>query len=185
MDKVLKKQIAEKMEKTFSIVSDEFANIKTGRASPALIEDLKVEYYGTKTPLNQLASITIPEPHLIVIHPFDEKAMGNIEKAIISSDLGLNPSNDGSVLRVPIPPLTDERREELRKLVHRLAEEGKVSLRNIRRDAIKEIQDISKEGEISEDDEIRFKDEIQKITDHFTDKIKDTLIKKEKEILNG
>ena len=185
MDKVLKKQIVEKMEKSFSIVSDEFANIKTGRASPALIEDLKVEYYGTKTPLNQLASITVPEPHLIVIHPFDEKAMENIEKAIITSDLGLNPSNDGSVLRVPIPPLTDERREELKKLVHRLAEEGKVSLRNIRRDAIKEIQDISKEGKISKDDEIRFKDEIQKITDHFTDRIKDILIKKEKEILNG
>ena len=185
MDKVLKKQIVEKMEKTFSIVSDEFANIKTGRASPALIEDLKVEYYGTKTPLNQLASITIPEPHLIVIHPFDEKAMDNIEKAIMSSDLGLNPSNDGSVLRVPIPPLTDERREELKKLVHRLAEEGKVSLRNIRRDAIKEIQDISKDGKISKDNEIRFKDEVQKITDHFTDKIKDILIKKEKEILNG
>jgi ribosome recycling factor len=185
MDKILKKQLVEKMEKTFSIVSDEFANIKTGRASPVLIEDLKVEYYGTKTPLNQLASITIPEPHLIVIHPFDEKAMDNIEKAIISSDLGLNPSNDGSVLRVPIPPLTDERREELKKLVHRLAEEGKVSLRNIRRDAIKEIQDISKEGKISKDDEIRFKDEVQKITDHFTDKIKDILINKEKEILNG
>jgi ribosome recycling factor len=185
MDKAIKKQIVEKMEKTFSIVSDEFANIKTGRASPALIEDLKVEYYGTKTPLNQLASITIPEPHLIVIHPFDEKAMENIEKAIISSELGLNPSNDGSVLRVPIPPLTDERREELKKLVHRLAEEGKVSLRNVRRDAIKEIQEISKDGEISKDDEIRFKDEVQKITDHFTDKIKEILIKKEKEILNG
>ncbi len=185
MDKELKKQMVEKMEKTFSIVSDEFANIKTGRASTALIENIKVDYYGTKTPLNQLASITVPEPHLIVIHPFDEKAINNIEKAIVSSDLGLNPSNDGSVLRVPIPPLTDERREELKKLVNRLAEEGKVSLRNIRRDAIKEIQDMAKEGTISEDNEIRFKDEVQKITDLFTDKIKEILIKKEKEILNG
>jgi ribosome recycling factor len=185
MDKALKKQMVEKMEKSFSIVSDEFANIKTGRASPALIEGLKIDYYGTKTPLNQLASITVPEAHLIVIHPFDEKAIDNIEKAIISSDLGMNPSNDGSVLRIPIPPLTDERREELKKLVNRLAEEGKVSLRNIRRDAIKDIQDMAKDGKISKDDEIRFKDEIQKITDHFTDKIKDILIKKEKEILNG
>ncbi|MEJ2306558.1 MAG: ribosome recycling factor [candidate division WOR-3 bacterium] len=185
MDKELKKQMVEKMEKTYSIVAEEFANIKTGRASPALIEDIKVEYYGTQTPLNQLASITIPEPHLIVLHPFDEKAISNIEKAIIASNLGLNPSNDGSVLRIPIPPLTDERREELKKLINRLAEEGKVSLRNIRRDAIKEIQELSKDGTISKDNEIRFKDEVQKITDHFTDKIKDILIKKEKEIING
>ncbi|MEJ2568508.1 MAG: ribosome recycling factor [candidate division WOR-3 bacterium] len=185
MDKELKKQMVEKMEKTYSIVAEEFANIKTGRASPALIEDIKVDYYGTQTPLNQLSSITIPEPHLIVLHPFDEKAINNIEKAIIASNLGLNPSNDGSVLRIPIPPLTDERREELKKLINRLAEEGKVSLRNIRRDAIKEIQDMSKDGKISKDDELRFKDEVQKITDHFTDKIKDILIKKEKEILNG
>jgi ribosome recycling factor len=185
MEKELRKQMVEKMEKTYSIVYEEFANIKTGRASPALIEDIKVDYYGTKTPLNQLASITIPEPHLIVLHPFDEKAINNIEKAVIASDLGLNPSNDGSVLRIPIPPLTDERREELKKLINRLAEEGKVSLRNIRRDAIKEIQDMAKDGKISKDDELRFKDEIQKITDHFTDKIKDILIKKEKEILNG
>lgn len=184
MDKKLKQEMIEKMEKTFSIVSEEFASIKTGRASPALVEDIKVDYYGTKTPINQLASIAVPEPHLIVIHPFDEKAINDIEKAIISSDLGLNPSNDGSVLRIPIPPLTDERREELKKLVNRLAEEGKVSLRNIRRDVIKEVQNMEKDGKITKDDELRYKEEIQKITDHFTDKIKDILIKKEKEIFN-
>jgi ribosome recycling factor len=185
MDKETKKELVEKMEKTFSIVSDEFASIKTGRATPALIEGIKVDYYGTKVPVNQLASIAIPEAHLIVIHPFDEKAIDDIEKAIISSDLGLNPSNDGSILRIPIPPLTDERREELKKLIHRLAEEGKISLRNIRRDIIKDIQNIAKEGKISEDDEIRYKEEIQKVTDHYTDKIKDILVKKEKEILDG
>jgi ribosome recycling factor len=185
MDKKTKKELVEKMEKTFSIVSDEFASIKTGRATPALIEGIKVDYYGTKVPVNQLASIAIPEAHLIVIHPFDEKAIDDIEKAIISSDLGLNPSNDGSILRIPIPPLTDERREELKKLIHRLAEEGKISLRNIRRDIIKDIQNMAKEGKISEDDEIRYKEEIQKVTDHYTDKIKDILIKKEKEILDG
>ncbi len=185
MDKELKKELVEKMEKTFSIVSEEFASIKTGRASPALIEGIKIDYYGTKVPINQLASIAVPEAHLMVIHPFDEKAINNIEKAIISSDLGLNPSNDGSILRIPIPPLTDERRDELKKLVHRLAEEGKVSLRNIRRDVIKDIQDKAKKGDITEDDEIRYKDEIQKVTDHYTEKVKDILIKKEKEILDG
>jgi len=185
MDKEIKKEMIEKMEKSFSIVSEEFASIKTGRASPVLIEGIKVDYYSTKVPINQLASIAVPEPHLIVIHPFDANAINNIEKAIISSDLGLNPSNDGSVLRIPIPPLTDERREELKKLVHRLAEEGKVSLRNIRRDTIKVVQDKAKEGLIREDEELRSKDEIQKVTDHYTDKIKDILIKKEKEILDG
>jgi len=185
MDKELKKELVEKMEKTFSIVSEEFASIKTGRASPTLIEGIKIDYYGTKVPINQLASIAVPEAHLMVIHPFDEKAINNIEKAIISSDLGLNPSNDGSILRIPIPPLTDERRDELKKLVHRLAEEGKVSLRNIRRDVIKDIQDKAKKGDITEDDEIRYKDEIQKVTDHYTEKVKDILIKKEKEILDG
>jgi ribosome recycling factor len=185
MDNVLKKQMVEKMEKTLSIVAEEFSNIKTGRASPALVEDIKIDYYGTKVPINQLASITVPEPHLIVIHPFDERAIDNIEKAIESSNLGLNPSNDGSILRIPIPPLTDERREELKKLVHQLAEKGKVSIRNIRRDAIKDVQDMGKEKKISKDDELRAKDEIQKITDHFIEKITDLLEKKEKEILNG
>lgn len=185
MDNVLKKQMVEKMEKTLSIVSDEFSSIKTGRASPVLIENIKVDYYGTKVPINQLASIAVPEAHLIVIHPFDEKAIDNIEKAIVTSDLGLNPSNDGSVLRIPIPPLTDERREELKKLVHRLAEEGKVSLRNIRRDIIKDVQDMGKDKKITKDEELRYKDEIQKVTDLFSERIKDLLIKKEKEILNG
>lgn len=185
MDRELKKELIEKMEKTFSIVSEEFASIKTGRASPALIEGIKIDYYGTKVPINQLASIAVPEAHLMVIHPFDEKAIDNIEKAIITSDLGLNPSNDGSILRIPIPPLTDERRDELKKLVHRLAEEGKVSLRNIRRDVIKDVQDMAKKGDVTKDDEIRYKEEIQKVTDHYTDKIKDILVKKEKEILDG
>ncbi|MEO0294094.1 MAG: ribosome recycling factor [candidate division WOR-3 bacterium] len=184
MDVVLKKQMVEKMEKTLSIVSEEFASIKTGRASPALLEGIKVDYYGTKVPINQLASITVPEPHLIVIHPFDEKAIDNIEKAIVASELGLNPSNDGSVLRIPIPPLTDERREELKKLIHRLAENGRVSLRNIRRDFIKIVQDMEKEKKISKDDELRYKEEIQKITDHFSEKINELLKKKEKEIFD-
>ena len=173
------------MDKTVSIVSDEFASIKTGSASPALIENIKVEYYGTKTPLNQLASIAAPNAHLIVVHPYDENVIGVIEKALHSSEFGLNPSNDGTVLRIPIPPLTDERREELKNLFHRLAEDGKVSLRNIRRDILKKVQNMNKDGEISEDEAMRFKDEIQEVTDHFTQKIDDILIKKEEEILNG
>lgn len=185
MDKELKKEMITKMDKSVSIVFNEFTSIKTGRASPALIENIKVEYYGTKVPLNQLASIATPDPHLIVVHPYDENAIDSVEKALQSSDLGLNPSNDGTVLRIPIPPLTDERREELKNLVRRLAEDGKVSLRNIRRDFLKKIQTMGKEGEISEDEAIRDKDEIQELTDHFTKKIDDLLIKKEGEILNG
>lgn len=185
MDKELKKEMITKMDKSVSIVFDEFKSIKTGRASPALIENIKVEYYGTKVPLNQLASIATPDPHLIVVHPYDENAIDSVEKSLQSSDLGLNPSNDGTVLRIPIPPLTDERREELKNLVRRLAEDGKVSLRNIRRDFLKKIQAMGKEGKISEDQAIRDKDEIQELTDHFTQKIDDLLIKKEEEILNG
>jgi len=185
MDKELKKEMVAKMEKTVSIVFDEFASIKTGRASPALIENIKVEYYGTKTPLNQLASIATPDPHLIVVHPYDENAIELIDKALQGSDLGLNPSNDGTVLRIPIPPLTDERMEELKNLVRRLAEDGKVSLRNIRRDILKKVQTMEKDGEISEDSAMRDRDEIQDITDYYTQKIDDLLIKKEEEILNG
>ncbi|MCK4226471.1 ribosome recycling factor [candidate division WOR-3 bacterium] len=185
MDKELKKEMVAKMGKTVSIVSDEFSGVKTGRASPVLIENVKVEYYGTKTPLNQLASIATPEPHLIVVHPYDENVIGAIEKALMSSNLGLNPNNDGTILRIPIPPLTDERREELGALVHKLAEDGKVSLRNIRRDILKKVQTMEKDGEISEDDAMRYKDQVQEVTDHFTEKIDNLLIKKEEEILNG
>lgn len=185
MDKELKKEMVTKMDKTVSIVSDEFTSIKTGCASPALIENIRVEYYGTKTPLNQLASIATPDPHLIVVHPYDESTIGSIEKSLQSSDFGLNPSNDGTVLRIPIPPLTDERREELKNLVRRLAEDGKVSLRNIRRDSLKKIQAMEKDGEISEDEAMRDKEEIQDLIGRFTQKIDNLLIKKEEEILNG
>ncbi|MCK4420440.1 ribosome recycling factor [candidate division WOR-3 bacterium] len=185
MDKEFKKEIIEKMEKTASIVADEFAAVKTGRASPSLIKDIKVDYYGAKTPLNQIASITTPEPHLIVVHPYDGKAIDSIMKALQASKLGLNPSSDGTVLRIPIPPLTDERREELVGLIRRLTEEGRVSLRNIRRDTMKRIQAMEKEGELSEDEAMRYKDRIQEFTDHFTRKLDELLLKKEEEILNG
>lgn len=185
MNKELKKELVDKMEKTIEIVSDEFATVKTGRATPSLVSSIKIDYYGTDTPLNQLASIAAPEPHLIVIHPYDEKAIDSVMKALQKSSLGLNPSTDGTVVRVPIPPLTDERREELISLVKRLAEDGRVSLRNIRREMNKKIQNMEKNGEISEDDAMRAKDEVQEITDHFTDKIDELFVKKEEEILNG
>ncbi|MEA1912440.1 MAG: ribosome recycling factor [candidate division WOR-3 bacterium] len=184
MNKELKKELVTKMEKTVSILSDEFSSVKSGRASPGLVEDIKVDYYGIKTPLNQLASIAAPEPHLIVIHPYDEKSIDFIEKALVTSDLGLNPSNDGAVLRIPIPPLTDERRQELKKLVNRLAEESRVSLRNIRREIIKKIQGLENKREISEDEAIRDKDKVQEITNYFTEKINNFLLKKEKEVLD-
>lgn len=185
MDKELKKEIVDKMNKTLSVLRDEFSGIKTGRASPSIIEDIKVNYYGTDTPINQLASIATPEPHLIVVQPFDEDSIDDIEKAVLQSDLGLNPSNDGTVLRIPVPPLTDERREELKKLVNRLAEESKISIRNIRRDYNKRVQQMEDSGEISEDEAMRYRNEIQDLTDHFTEKIEDLLVNKEKEIING
>ena len=156
-----------KMHKTIEVLSRELASIRTGRASPALVEFVKVDYYGVPTPVNQLASVSAPEARLLLIQPWDRSVLGNIEKAILKSDLGLNPSNDGNIIRLAIPPLTEERRKELVKLVHRRVEESRVSLRNLRRDALEQLRRLEKDKGISQDARERAQEQLQKLTDRF------------------
>ncbi len=163
-----------RMGKALDALRRDLATIRTGRASPSLVDRLTVEYYGTPTPLNQLAGISVPEPRLLVIQPWDRGTMGAIEKAIQKSELGLNPSNDGQVIRIAIPTLTEERRKQLVKLVHNHVEEGKVAVRNIRRDAMSSVRELLHEGMLSEDDERRAEQQVDVLTKRFieeTDKI--------------
>jgi ribosome recycling factor len=172
-----------RMEKALSDLQHEMAGIRTGRASVSLLDHIRVDYYGTPTPLNQLATLHVPEPSLITVQPWDVSQIGAIEKAIRASDLGLNPMNDGKVIRVPIPPLTEERRRELVKHLHAITEEHRVAVRNIRRDANEAIKKLLKDKLIGEDEERRALDEIQKLTDTYTQKIDQASKVKEKEIL--
>ena len=173
----------EKMKKALDSVAREFSEIRTGRASPALVEGLHVDYYGTPTLLKQLASISAPDVHLIVIQPWDVTALVEIEKAIMKSNLGINPSNDGKLIRLSIPPLSKERRQELVKVVHKMAEEGRVSLRTIRREAKEALEKLEKDKVIAEDDKFRGIDELQKLVDKYIAKVDELLKNKEKEIL--
>lgn len=181
-----KEQIKEaevRMEKAIDALNRELATLRAGRANPSLLEKITVEYYGAPTPLNQLATISVPEARMLTIQPFDKSSINDMERAILKSDLGLTPSNDGTIIRITIPPLTEERRKELVKLVKKFAEEGKVAVRNIRRDVNDELKKIQKEGEITEDELRRSTDEVQKVTDKFIVKIDDIVTKKEKEIM--
>jgi ribosome recycling factor len=173
----------EKMNKTVEATRSELAGIRSGRASAALVEHIRVDYYGADTPLNQLAGIAVPEPRLLVITPWDKMQIDSIEKALLKADLGVTPNNDGTVIRIPIPPLNEERRRELVKRVHRIIEEGKVALRNIRRDANEATKKAEKNGDTSEDEAHRDRDEIQKITDEFSEKLDELAKKKEEEIM--
>ncbi len=173
-----------RMTATVDTFKEEIARVRTGRASTALISHLKVEYYGTPTPLNQLATLSAPEPQLIVVQPFDRGALGEIEKAIQKAELGLNPSNDGKIIRVPVPPLTEERRKEMVKLLKKMAEEHKVALRNIRRDGNEGLKAREKSKELTEDGLRRGQAEVQKLTDQFVTQIDGLLASKEKEILD-
>jgi ribosome recycling factor len=177
------KDVKARMEKALEAVRREFGSVRTGKASPALLEHVRVEAYDTQMPLEQLSTISAPEPRLLVVQPWDKNLMGTIEKAIRSSDLGLNPSNDGSVIHVPIPPLNEERRQELVKVLHKMAEEGRVSIRNARRGANDEIKIKMKESEISEDQGHRMLDQIQELTDEFVAKIDALLKAKEQEVM--
>ncbi|TMB89808.1 MAG: ribosome recycling factor [Chloroflexi bacterium] len=172
-----------RMEKSVEALHRELMTIRTGRASPALLERLHVDYYGSPTPLQSLAGISAPEPSLLVIQPYDRNAMSAIEKAIQKSELGLNPSNDGNVIRVAVPQLTEERRKELVKLVHKRAEEARVAVRNIRRDEVDHLRKVEKDGHVSKDEVETTIGEIQKITDQFIGKVDDAAQKKEAEIL--
>jgi ribosome recycling factor len=170
------------MEKALRKLRIELQKVRTGRASAALLDGVQVEYYGTPTPLNQLANVTTPDPRLIVISPYDKGIFQAIEKAILASDLGLTPSNDGKVVRIPIPPLTEERRKELVKHVHRLAEDHKVGVREARRDGLSMLKDLESEG-LSADERHRAEKQVQSLTDDYVKKVDEMTAQKEEEIL--
>lgn len=171
------------MKKTVELVKKEFASLRAGRATPALLDKIMVSYYGTPTPINQLATISVPEPRLLVIQPWDKSVLPEIERAILKSDLGITPASDGTVIRLAIPQLTQERRAELVKVVKKKAEEGRVAIRNIRREINDKVKQLQKNGEISEDELRRAQDEIQKLTDKYIKEIDQLLNSKEQEIM--
>jgi len=172
-----------KMQTSVDVLKKELATIRTGRATPALVEHIKVEYAGVPTPLNQIAGISVPEARLLVVQPWDRNSLHEIEKAILKSDLGLNPSNDGNVIRLRIPPLSEERRQELIKAVHRRIEEGRIAIRNVRRDALEELKKSEKSREISQDELKRALDQLQKLTDGFIAKAEQVGKDKEAELM--
>jgi ribosome recycling factor len=173
----------DRMGKAIDALKRALATIRTGRASPSLVENVQVDYYGTPTPMNQLATIAIPEARLIVIQPWDKKALSNIEKALLASDLGLNPSNDGTVIRLPIPPLSEERRRDLVRTLGGRIENGKVAVRNVRRSALEQLRNLEKAKEISQDEARRAQDDLQQLTDAHIDTIDDISKAKEAEIM--
>jgi ribosome recycling factor len=182
MDTTLQ-QAKTKMNKSVDAMHDDFNTIRTGRASSALFDKIKIEYYGQPTPINQVATVSIPEARLVVIQPWDKSVLDDIEKAIQKSELSLNPNNDGKVIRINIPPLTEERRKEYVKMAKNMAEQARVAIRNIRRDANDDLKKQEKSSDITEDDLKRGMDEIQKMTDDFIKKIDDAVEEKEKEIM--
>jgi len=173
----------ERMDKAVNALRNDLLAIRTGRASPTLVERLPVECYGSVLPLNQAATIGVPEPRLLTIRPWDSSIIGEIEKAILKSDLGLTPINDGKIIRLPIPPLTDERRRQLARAVGHRVEEGRVAIRNVRRDALRDLGDSKKQKEMSEDDFYRAKDDLQKLTDEYVGKMDDLGEKKQADIM--
>ena len=175
--------LKDRMGKSIESLKREYSRLRTGRASISLLDGIRVSYYDTPTPLNQMASLAVPEPRLIVIQPWDKTAIEDIEKAILKSELGLTPINDGKVIRISIPPLTEERRKELVKVARKMSEENKVAIRNIRRDANEMLKDLKKEKEITEDDLYGSQEEVQKATDQFISQVDELCAAKEKEIL--
>ncbi len=173
----------ERMAKSLEATQHEFASVRTGRASPALLERVVVDYYGAQTPLNQLATLSAPEARLITVQPYDKSSIKAVEKAINESDVGLNPSNDGNLIRLVVPELTEERRKELVKVVRNLAEDGRIAIRNVRRDTMQQLRDLKSEGEAGSDDEHRAEVELQKLTDSNVGDLEVVLKVKEEEIL--
>jgi len=172
-----------RMDKSVESARNELNTVRTGRASAALLDRIQIDYYGQQTPLRQLATINTPEPRLITIQPFDPGSLKGIERAIQESDLGLTPSNDGKIIRLPIPQLTEERRKELVKIVRQIAEDGRVAIRNIRRDAIHHMKELTTKGEVGKDDEHRAEEQVQKLTEKHTKTIDELLQHKEEEIM--
>lgn len=183
MLKEITKDAEERMKKTVELFRKELSSLRAGRASPSLLERVVVDYYGVSTPVTQVATVTVPEPRLMVIQPWDKSMLQSIEKAILKSDLGITPRNDGHVIRLAVPQLTEERRAELVKMVRRKAEEERVAIRNLRRDAIDEIRELEKAGEVSEDAARRTQEEVQRLTDKYVSEIDKILAAKEKEIM--
>lgn len=175
----------ERMSKSLEHLQHELATIRTGRATPSLLDSVKVEYYGSIMPINQVATVSAPEPRLIVVQPWEKRLIPEIEKAILSSDLGLNPGNDGNVIRLPIPELSEERRQSLLKLVKKFCEDCRVAVRNVRRDANESIKKLEKSHDISEDNSHDGQDQIQKLTDKYIQDVEDLLAQKEKEVLTN
>jgi ribosome recycling factor len=173
----------QRMTKSVDATHEHFNSVRTGRATPALLDRITIDYYGTPTPLKNLATINTPEPRLLTIQPFDPSSIKQIEKTIQESDLGLTPSNDGKLIRLPIPQLTEERRKDLVKIVRGMAEEGRVSVRNVRRDAIKHLEELAKSGDVGDDEERAAEGRVQKLTDEHVAKIDDLLKRKEAEIM--
>lgn len=173
----------EKMKKSLEHTTEELATIRTGRASQSILNNIKVEYYGSEVPITQVANIMVPQSRLIEVKPWDKSTLPNIEKAILKSDIGLTPVSDGKLIRINVPPLTEERRKELVKIARRIAEDGKVSLRNIRRTTNEEVENLKTKGELSEDEMKKFKDKIQKILDNYINQLSKILADKEKDIM--
>lgn len=171
-----------KMGKAISVLKDELAGVRTGRATPALLSRIVVDYYGTHVPIQQLASFSVPEPRTLMVQPYDKNAISSMEKAIMASDIGITPSNDGNVIRLSFPPLTEERRKELIKVVHHRGEEGRVAVRNIRRHSKEELEKLEHGGAISEDDLVRSEKELQKLTDRHVAEIDEIVAHKEQEL---
>src|SRR5919197_4241572 len=182
LDDILK-TAEHKMTRAVEILSNDLGSIRTGRASPTLLDRIQVDYYGSQTPLNGVANISAPDPRMVLVQPWDRSMLGPIEKAIQKSDLGINPTNDGSVIRLVLPQLTQERRKELVKQVHQRAEEARVAVRNCRRDALEHLRKAEKEGGISQEDERRAQDRLQKLTDTFVKRVEDVARHKETEVM--
>jgi ribosome recycling factor len=171
------------MDKSVEAALHEFNTVRTGRASTALLDRIAIDYYGQKTPLKQLATINVPEPRMLTIQPFDPGSLKSIERAVLESDLGLNPGNDGKIIRLPIPQLTEERRKELVKVVRHLAEEGRIAIRNVRRDVMHDLKELAKDGDVGDDEERRAEERLQKLTDEHVARVDELLKKKEDEIM--
>ncbi|HET7322187.1 MAG TPA: ribosome recycling factor [Longimicrobiaceae bacterium] len=173
----------QKMEKSLDALRREFSGVRTGKATPALLDTVRVDAYGSHVPLNQVATVNAPEPRLLLIQPWDRAMLGPIEKAIQTSDLGFNPSNDGKVVRIPVPPLTEERRREYARMLHKMAEDARISVRQARHDALADIKERQKEKEISEDEARREEKDVQKLTDQYVEKVEELLKSKEAEVM--
>ena len=182
LDEILKKT-RESMKKSLDYTKQQITKVRTGRASTSMLDSVKVDYYGAQTPLSQIANLSAPDPRSIVVQPYDRSILADIEKAIQAADLGFNPMNDGTIIRIPVPPLTEDRRKEFVKLCKKYAEEGKIAIRNIRRDMIETVRKAEKAKELTEDDKKYGEEEIQKITDEFIKQIDEILVVKEKELM--